>query len=186
MSIDKLIETQSNSKTATVVSCGALRCAAIDFTGEGAVAIDDSPPVAGDGLPSEGAAAGAPPGAPAMLHLLGGGVLTLQTEGKARAFVMLMSRGIPRFAPPENASHKQCGSSFTTFFRLEQQSPSGFVKLLPCSTYVKQLARLSSAGVQSNDGDGAATSAPMAITIRLRKRKRDIASFSAMTVDCCS
>lgn len=43
--------------TATVVGCSASRCAAIDFAGEGAVANDDSPPVAGDGLPSSGAAA---------------------------------------------------------------------------------------------------------------------------------
>jgi hypothetical protein len=118
------------------------------------------------------------------LHLLAGGVLTLQTEGKDRALVMLRSRGIPRFAPPVKASHKQCGSSFTTFFRPEQQSPSGFVKLLPCSTYDKQPARLSSAGVQSTVGAGAGAvmSAFTVITIRLRKSKRDSASFLAMTV----
>lgn len=93
---------------------------------------------------------------------------------------MLMSRGIPRFEPPENASHKQCASFFTTFFRPEQQSPSGFVKLLPCSTYDKQSARLSSAGVQSTDGAGAGASAPTVITIRLRKSKRDSVSVLAM------
>jgi hypothetical protein len=53
---DKLIENESNSKK-IVMSCGAVRFSAIDFAGDGAVAVVVSPAIAGDGLPSDGAAA---------------------------------------------------------------------------------------------------------------------------------
>jgi hypothetical protein len=54
---DKLIGKESNSKTKTATGCGVVRCTAIDFAGDGAVPVVVSPAIAGDGLPSDGAAA---------------------------------------------------------------------------------------------------------------------------------
>jgi len=72
-------------------SDGARKVAAAECTGEGAGALATLCPTdeEADGAPA-GDNTGAAPGAPvAMLHLLKGGVLTPQAEGRVSALVML-------------------------------------------------------------------------------------------------
>lgn len=75
------------------------------------------------------------------------GMLTPQTCGRERAFVMLILT--PKSAPLLKASQRQPTCPFATFFSPAQQFPSGFLTLLPASTNVRQSARFIRALLQS-------------------------------------
>lgn len=86
-------------------------------------------------------------------HKLTGGVATLQTEGRVRAF--LRSTGIPILSGFPSSWHRQIGCVATKSASSLQQPLSGFVKLLPLSTKVRQSDSFSRYVKQSGPGGGA-------------------------------
>lgn len=86
--------------------------------------------------------------------MLTGGVSTLQILGSLRA--LLISIWTPSLSGSPSNWHKQIGLLSTNPASSGQHSLSGLVKLLPCSTNVKQLDMFTNTDKQSNPGLGAA------------------------------